>query len=359
VNLKIALIGDIAFNGIISTDSEKNPQRFLEVSSLFKRQIFVFANLEFPIKSGNSLNPNRNIIHYTNKEATYFLLQYLNICCVSLANNHIYDYEMEGLKTTIQTLDELGILHTGAGWKKEHIEPVIIDIDGRKIGFIAFVDISTNPNTEKYSGLYINYLGVSQVIASIKKIRNKCDCIICSIHWGKDYSNFYTRNQQIIARQIIDSGVDIIMGHHSHTIQPIEFYKNGVIFYSLGQLCFGDFNWEGQLRALKLKTKIGMMAQFPDVYSKIPILIPTYELKGNYIIIPNRNLDRKLKVLGGINKLKNRFKIIEFAVLIKEAFFDRIIEFFFGYYRNPIRQLLHFKNYKKIKYIYRDFKLNK
>ena len=59
---------------------------------------------------------------------------------------------MPGLMETIGILDELGIYHTGAGWKKEHIAPAIIRIEDKRIGFIAYVDKSTNPRTDKFSG---------------------------------------------------------------------------------------------------------------------------------------------------------------------------------------------------------------
>lgn len=273
----LSLLGDLSFNGLISNHPEQNIERFFDVASILHSSDLVFANLEVPVKGDDSINELKKLILFSLPQPTRNLLKTLNIGIVSLANNHIYDCAMPGLLETIRILDELGIYHTGAGWKKEHIEPVIINHHGTKIGFLAYVDKSTNPKTEDYPGLLINYLIPEQVLADIKKIRSHTDKIICSIHWGNDYSNFYSGKQQRLAHEIIDAGADIIMGHHPHTIQTYEVYNNKIIFYSLGQLCFGDFTWEGRLRALKRKTKLGMIIKFNDFSLKKFDIIPTKE----------------------------------------------------------------------------------
>ena len=182
----INLVGDIAFSGLLSSDSHKNHKRFKNITNVFLKDELIFANLEVPVKVDSTVNENKNFIHYSLPEPTAELLQILHIGCVSLANNHIFDCKMPGLKATIEILDRLGIYHTGAGWLPEHCEPVIID--GKvKIGFMAYVDKSTNPKTETFSELFINYFEKEKVLKDIKGIRNKVDKVICSIHWGNDY----------------------------------------------------------------------------------------------------------------------------------------------------------------------------
>jgi hypothetical protein len=352
---EIALLGDIAFNGIISSQPEKNHDRFKQISLFLKGVDFVFANLEVPVNVDDEYNENKKILRYANKEVTKDLLQRLNIGCVSLANNHIYDCKMSGLEATINLLDESGIFHTGAGWKKEHIEPAIIDRAGVKIGFMAYVDRDTNPKTEDFPELLINYLEPEKVIADIIYLRNRVDKIICSIHWGTGYSNFFTKKQQKLARTLINEGIDIITGHHPHTIQPYEVFNGKYIFYSLGQLCFGDIMWEGELRALRRKTKPGII---PIIDSKgiLKSIIPTRERKGNYVEISNINITGKLKFLSKINGLILKNLFFKYIIVIKESFTDRLYEFCFGYYRNPFKEIMKLKNYKKGAYIIRDFR---
>ena len=160
----IILLGDIAFTGLLSEDPSKNLVRYKEVIPILHNIDIVFANLETPVKVTEEKNEHKTFIHYSLPEPTKELLKILNIGCVSLANNHIYDCRMSGLKATIELMDSLGIYHTGAGWTEKHIEPVIIKNDKCSVGFIAYVEKSTNPKTESYPELLINYFEAISVI---------------------------------------------------------------------------------------------------------------------------------------------------------------------------------------------------
>lgn len=356
--MELALLGDLAFNGLIREQPEKNHKRFQVIVPILNSADLVFGNLEMPIKVDNSVNEHKAFIHYSLLEPTKDLLKLLNVGCVSLANNHIYDCKMPGLRATINMLDQLAIYHTGAGWSPEHVEPVIIDTIDCKIAFLAYVDKSTNPGTENSSELLINYFDIKRVISDIERVRNDVDRIIISIHWGNDYSNFYTQNQRDLGIKMIHSGADIIMGHHPHTLQTYETYNGRLIFYSLGQVCFGDMKWEGNLRALKKKTKLGVIAKITmDKSCLSHSFTPTLEKKDNYLTIPIFDLEKKFNFLKYINKKIHAHRGLEYMILLKETVLDRFYEYFFGYYRNFTEQLLGLlMNLKKIRFIIRDFK---
>jgi len=351
----LILLGDLALNGLFVFDKINNIKRIKEVAEVIDKSGFSICNLEVPVKGNDSdLNPDKNIYFYTDSDVVKEILPLLKIKVVSLANNHIGDYGISGVKNTIDILDELKIKHTGAGTKREHLNPVLFNISEYKVAFFAYVDKSTNPKTEKFKDIFINYFNLEKVIEDIDSIRKSVDKIICNIHWGKDYSRFFTKDQQIVARKIIDAGADIIMGHHPHTYQPYERYKHGLIFYSLGQLCLGDFIWEGKLRALKMKTKTAYHPIFNKDF-ELERFIKTKELKGNYIKSYNKNNFLIYnRFLLFINKKKNEYRWLNNLILIKENVFDRLMEYFFGYYRNPVKQLFKFTNLHKISYIKRD-----
>ena len=351
---EINFLGDIAFNGILSTKPEKNKERFKDISPILNKSNLVFANLEVPLKVDNTHNEYKNIIHYSLPEPTEQLLKMLNIGCVSLANNHIYDSKMPGLKATINLLDKLGIYHTGAGWLPEHIEPAIIEQELQNIGFLSYIDQSTNPKTENFPELYINYFSKEKALADIKEIKNSVDKIIVSIHWGVDYSHYQTPEQVKIAHDLIDGGVDIIMGHHPHTIQPYEKYKGSYIFYSLGGLTFGDF-WKSSkknLQALYRKTKKGLIVRH-NLFSNSFSFISTHELKGNFIKITKRDFESWNRCKWRIFNLKNKSRLIDKLITFKEKILDRFFEYFFGYYQNPIKRLFQIHNLKKVKRLYK------
>ena len=349
--MKITLIGDIAFNGIISTEPEKNSNRYNGVAPVLSQSDLVFANLEVPVKINDDKNEYKNFTHYSLPKPTEKLLKLLNIGCVSLANNHIYDCKLSGLKETIGILDKLGIFHTGAGWEKEHVEPVIINKGRLKIGFLAYVDKSTNPKTESFPELLINYFEVERVISDMKMLIGKVDKIICSIHWGVDYSYYPTTEQVSISHKLIDAGVDIIMGHHPHTLQPYEIYNSGIIFYSLGGLTFGDFLRNNQMIALYRKTKNGVIANC-NLTTMDLRFTTTKELIGNYVKLDTRDYAKWSAHKWKIFKRKESNKFFKWLIDFQENVLHRTYEYFFGYYKNPIKRLFQLSNIRKIKKLF-------
>ena len=351
---KIALLGDIAFNGIVSSEPEKNEKRYNKICLKLHTLDLVIANFEIPVSS-EERNEYKDFFQITDYNVTKYLLTKFNIKCLSLANNHIYDFKMSGLQKTINLLDELGIKHTGAGWKREHIEPVYVKNSGIKYGFIAYVDHKTNPDCEHFPELLINYFNIEKVKKDITDLKLKTDKIILSLHWGNDYSFYPTKEQILLSHELIDTGVNIIMGHHPHTIQPYEIYNNGYIFYSLGSLTFGDFIWQGKLRALKRKTKKTFVPIF-DERKLLPNFITTKELKGNIIEITSMNIQkwstRKLKIAF----LSQCSIFIRLFIKLNESIIDHFVEFFFGYYRNPLINIFSLNNLKKLRFILRDLK---
>jgi len=333
--MNIILLGDIAFNGLISEQPEKNTERFSLVAPILQDADLVFANLETPVKAGTEYNNEKSIIHYASYEVAKDLLTKLNIGCVSLANNHIYDCKMDGLKATINLLDKIGICHTGAGWKQEHIEPVIIERGGQRIGFLAYVEKSTDPKTENFPELLINYYSIEKVISDVTKLNGKVDKVICSIHWGVDYSFYPRKQQREDARELIDNGVDIVMGHHPHTIQPYEKKnKEKYIFYSLGGFCYGDSMWKGYLRSLKKRTKNSFIVKTSNY--KDYEFIPIKELKGNFLTFRTADFIQWSNRKWFMLKIIDNCKIVFIMVTLHNRYWVKFYDYFWGYYRTPL-----------------------
>lgn len=355
--LIMSLLGDVALNGLFVSQPEKNRERFNEVNEVLQKSSMVFANLETPLQGNEGFNKekySKGVIHYSTEGVYDQVIPGLNLTAVSLANNHIFDWNESGVKNTIKYLEKSGIKFTGAGCTEAHIEPVIMEKNHKRTAFLAYVHKDTNPMVPENSGILVNYFSEEKIIKEIGNIRNNCDFIILSIHWGVDYSFYPTKYQRLASHKLIDAGVDVIMGHHPHTLQPLEKYKNGLIFYSLGSLCYGDIIYEGKLRGLKRKTKQSMIVNLNEA-KEIIDLIPTKELIGNRVMLTNKDLKKSLSYKFYLMKLKHTSRVFDGIIRIKEAFFDRLFEYFFGYYRNPFIQLFSLKNLRKIRYPFRDF----
>ena len=91
----------------------------------------------------------------------------------------------------------------------------------------------------------------------IRKLREKCDIIIASVHAGVEYIKKPETSKVMLMRSLIDSGIDVVIGSHPHVIQDIEVYGNGLIAYSLGNLIF-DQSWSKDT-SLGLLLEIGFL----------------------------------------------------------------------------------------------------
>ena len=126
---------------------------------------------------------------------------------------------------------------------QNNIKPIttnqIITINNTQIALIAFNDIPPYVND-------INKLSEETLVNQIKEIRPKVDFLIITPHWGNEYQMASSR-QKNLARLAIDSGADLIIGHHPHWVQEIEEYQGKLIYYSLGNFIF-DQMWSEKTR---------------------------------------------------------------------------------------------------------------
>lgn len=161
---------------------------------------------------------------------------------VSFANNHVGDWSITAFKDTLGRLSEIDILKTGAGLnKKEAEEPAIIEKNGIKFGFISFSDVGPVWMEAKTETAGILLASNPQMPEIIQNAKSKCDILIVSFHFGDEYKPIHNSRQEYLAHTAIDSGADMVIGHHPHVIQDIEMYKEKPIVYSLGNFIFDQY----------------------------------------------------------------------------------------------------------------------
>lgn len=174
------------------------------------------------------------------------------VTVVNLANNHVLDFEQAGLIETIETLDNAGIKHVGAGINLADAEAhLIIMQKGIRLGLIGLTDnesswkAGTNPGTN-----YIdidNEKDVNRVLLSIGNLKKQTDIVIVSIHWGPNMVVRPPAEFIQFAHAMIDHGASVIHGHSSHIMQGIECYKGCLIMYDTGDFV-DDYVVDPELR---------------------------------------------------------------------------------------------------------------
>jgi poly-gamma-glutamate synthesis protein (capsule biosynthesis protein) len=162
---------------------------------------------------------------------------------VTLANNHIMDYGGRGLKDTTSVLDRYGILHTGAGENlAEARSPALYEVQGVKIAVLAY---SKTFPTEFYAkrGSSGTAPGYARFVSKdVMAARARADIVIVAFHWGGERLITPKHYQVELAHLAVESGAQLVIGHHPHVVQGIEEYKGGLIFYSLGNFVFGFYS---------------------------------------------------------------------------------------------------------------------
>lgn len=245
-SLKLLFVGDIMPGGVLHYQERFYTDKVKKFIQSFDLRI---GTLEVAI--GNNIpfdevkmKGRMNIIYCKNCDIQKLLDLDINI--VSLANNHIFDLGIKGLENTKKILSENNIKYCGAGKNiKEASEPVIINYSGKQIVFLAYsdCDVSTMAYvpaaTESSYG--VNPLVIENVVADIKYYKNKCDYVFVMPHWGKEYSVYPTKKMKDYSKIMINAGADMIIGSHTHIVQPCIEYKSKKIFYSLGNFLFPDF----------------------------------------------------------------------------------------------------------------------
>lgn len=182
---------------------------------------FISINLEGPITENTQCQKKASSFKFLPRTAKLLFENKINI--VNLANNHFFDCEERGVIDTKENLGYFSISYFGGN---ELSDSYIIKKAGeKKIAFVGIDDTLRKVNINDFYSL----------VGDLKK-RN--DYIIVNIHWGYEYNKLQSKRQTEIAHQLIDSGADVIIGHHPHVIQPMEIYKNKAIFYSLGNFVF-------------------------------------------------------------------------------------------------------------------------
>ena len=204
----------------------------------FHNSDIVFCNLEAPL----ILTPGILNLPFAGNPACVQLMKILNISVVSVANNHMLDHGRKGFDQTTRLLAENGFFQIGM------IENSISNIaymecKGKKIAFAAFNAIHDHPEDTFIAPLERNIL--FSTLEEIKK--HSPDYTIFSFHWGNEYVTYPSPAQVDLAHELIDNGVNIIIGHHPHVVQPVEDYHGGIIIYSLGNFLF-DMFWSEPVR---------------------------------------------------------------------------------------------------------------
>ena len=206
-------------------------------------------------------------------------IQEIGFDIVSLANNHMLDKGAQGLRDSYDNWNARGLTVVGAYEEKESGRYITYyEKDGINIALLAYTYGTNLSEDPAKKGLYAPYLKQSDVAGDVKEARKSSDFVIVTVHWGEEGSFTPSEEQKKYAKIMAENGADLIIGHHPHVIQPIE-WLDGVdgtktlCAYSLGNFVHEqarDYNVPGGIISLSIEKEGEGRAVIKD-----PAFIPT------------------------------------------------------------------------------------
>lgn len=254
---KVTLLfaGDIMLSRSVGDKMlQKNDWRwpFLKITDYFKSADLVFGNLEGPISDGGKNVGSIYSFRADPRVATG--LSQAGFRVLSVANNHIGDWGRVAMEDTFKYLEQVGIgvVGGGANEKIAH-QPLLKEIRGTKIAFLAYTTLGARYMEAKGNLSGIAWVDKKRLVEDLIIARELVDIVAVSLHFGEEYQKQENNFQREMAHLAIDSGADLVVGHHPHIVQGFEKYKDGYIAYSLGNFIFDQNFSEETINGLLLK----------------------------------------------------------------------------------------------------------
>lgn len=210
-----------------------------ELTQHLKSSDINVVNFEAPVNSsGKPISKSGPNISQNIKSADWLIKH--NFTAISLANNHIMDFGIEGLIATKKQFSNITTMGAGT-WNDAYRCHIFIANDGIKIGIICCTHCEFGTLTDSFSQQ--NDFGCAWVLNTqiqnlISTHKNEVDCLIVLPHGGIEYMEQPLPEWREVYKMFIDLGADAVIASHPHIPQGWEIYKNKPICYSLGNFCF-------------------------------------------------------------------------------------------------------------------------
>lgn len=254
VVVTISATGDVTIGGDTRKKSKSIFDKQLEtepsgldfplenVRAIFAQDDMTIVNFEGTLT--NTKSATKNTYSFAAPPEYVQVLTSGSVEAVSLENNHIMDHGEQGYADTCQTLADAGIAYSG------HLGSTVYVTDtGVRIGMLSY---------QTFNGNYPKiYAALEGDIGALRAAG--CQLVIVSYHWGEEKDYLPNERQVPLGRATIDAGADLVLGHHSHRMNPIEEYKGRYICYSLGNFSFAGNTRPDDMDTLSSSSAFGFI----------------------------------------------------------------------------------------------------
>ncbi len=282
---------------------------FRNVKSIFEEDDLTIANFEGVLAPEDGISwKKKDAYNFLGDPEYAAVLSNNGVEAVTMENNHIGDFGQTGIDYTAQAMERAGVVWSN----KDHMG--VYETNGVRIGMLAYQIVPPLRSDE------LTAAQLQKVVeADVAEAKETCDLVTVSFHWGKelDYTprNESPYNQITLGRAAIDAGADLVLGHHSHRINPIERYKDRYIVYSLANCSFAGNKKPSDMCTFifqcRFRIKNGEITDNP--FRIIPCRISSRRDYNDFAITPYTEASNIKTVTDMLTKRENT-RNLEYAV---------------------------------------------
>lgn len=235
--LRLALMGDLFLAGEYTQwPDDRCAAVFDEMAPVLRHHDVVLANFEGVVCSDRPLSTRTDKIQLAVKPAFLDALDRAGIRTLCLSNNHVLDFGLAAFERMCEAFAKRGIQTFGAGADVQVAgAPLIQNMGGVSVGHIGLSCESTHPAVADASGTPgVLLLQDPEALDRVRRLRQACDVLVVSVHWGDEHIEWPNPYQLRMARELVHAGANVVAGHHAHVFQGFERYQGAVIFHGLG-----------------------------------------------------------------------------------------------------------------------------
>jgi hypothetical protein len=232
--VRICAVGDIGFSGHVAlamSSKEGAGALFAEVEPVLQSADISFGNLETPLTG--AIAPGKLFSAPISGAA---ILKNSGFEIVHLANTHAYDYGQHGLSATLDAVRKADLIALGASDYEYAAENLVrTDMNGLRIGWLGCGH--TLVSQDKSGPSYWEF-DEQSLLKAVERHRKDVDVLIVSIHLGLMYMDYPRPEHKTVAERLAKAGAGLILMHHAHVLQGVEFFNRSVCCYNLGNFVF-------------------------------------------------------------------------------------------------------------------------
>ncbi len=286
-----------------------------EVRDIIFDADYSIVNFECPVTKGGEKPILKQGPNLQCSEKGIEAVKWTGFDCVTIANNHFFDYGKEGVENTLRACEKYGIDTVGGGMNLQEASKILYkEVAGKTLAIINCCEHEFSIATDSTAGS--NPLNPIQQYYAIKEARTKADYVLVIVHGGHEHYQLPSPRMQETYRFFVDAGADAVVNHHQHCYSGYEVYKEKPIFYGLGNFCFDvkgkhDSIWnEGYMVVLDITDKRTKAECIPYVQC---------DKEAKVFLLNNRKDSKFTETIKNINKIvSNKDELIkEYAKYIE------------------------------------------